>query len=96
MAPMTYSAPKSDLLFLASHSGRWMSKFALLSDVYLAATAVSGQLHELRRSTTTSPQTIAASHCSGLEMPERRSDWKREDAGSEERPDCGVRELDDS
>ena len=46
-----------------------MSKFAFLSAVYLAATAVSGQLQELRRSTTTSPQTMAASHAAALNCP---------------------------
>ena len=46
-----------------------MSKFAFLSVVYLAATAVSGQLHELKRSTMTSPQTIAASHAEVRKCP---------------------------
>ena len=46
-----------------------MSKFAFLFAVYLAATAVSGQLQELNSSTTTSPQTIAASHAAAAKCP---------------------------
>src|SRR5450755_2016485 len=46
-----------------------MSKFAPRSAVYRAATAVSGQLHELTRSTPISTQTAAASQAAARKFP---------------------------
>src|ERR1700730_1344984 len=56
-----YIEPKMSLLFLANHSGRWISKLSRRSTLCRAATEVSGQRQRLRASTATSTNTTITS-----------------------------------